>query len=127
MNINHYTIDAFDTDLHVQGWHARFLPAGVLAVYGNIFTAEDDLEGILYLNFCSITDYLTEAEEAIATFTRAGHRVFVGFSRRALGSYTTTPRHTFYRRSIGDRLKYAHSRLVSSHGDYVTFEYSPRV
>ena len=132
-NIDSYRIDVYDSDKDVYEWHKLFFPENVFSFHKNIFeSVTEDFKGILYLNFCNLSDnkVIEDTVSVIDTLTNRGLNVFVGLSNRNIGKFgKLTKRAKFLYSSKKFRGK-SHifnnsvGKLISKAKDYLTFEYS---
>jgi hypothetical protein len=103
IDINIYTFHVFELKRVVYDWHTMFFPASCSHYNTTIFNYRNrknfltfSADCVLYLNFCGISDQLTELIEYIAAaIWTTKVRVFVSFGTRGISKERITRMYEF--------------------------------
>jgi hypothetical protein len=134
INIDIYSFHVFELKRVVYDWHTMFFPASCSHYNTTIFNYQDrenfltfSADCVLYLNFCSIRDQLTELIEYIpAAIYTTGVRVFVSWGTRGISNERRTRMYEFAENVQRMREEPCEFETSSIKGKYVAYFVSRR-
>ena len=128
VDINIYRFHVFELNAVVYNWHTMFFPSSCTHYNTTIFNYRNRTDlvtfsssCVVYLNFCSVSDQLTELIEYIpAAIYTTQTRVFVSWGQRGISSERKTPFRQFVE-NVNKMCKQAHvfSKTSTISGEYI--------